>query len=119
MRPTPLHPPRRSRACASGASSYKRSLEYLFYGLDPRLPGEILRVAEEGFRSSEQYARMGLDGAVALSNSLSIADLARVQARAPSRSPCTLPSPLQHASRGLRFRLPSSRSLCAGSPPAP
>jgi hypothetical protein len=29
---------------------YKRSLEYLFYGDDPRLPGETLRVAEEGFR---------------------------------------------------------------------
>ena len=35
---------------------YKRSLEYLFYGDDPRLPGETLRVAEEGFR----YASGGL-----------------------------------------------------------
>lgn len=29
-------------------AAYKRSLEYLFYGEDPRLPGETLRVAEEG-----------------------------------------------------------------------
>ena len=29
----------------------KRSLEYLFYGQDPLLPGEIMRVAEEVLRS--------------------------------------------------------------------
>ena len=59
-------------------ASYKRSLEYLFYGQDPRLPGEIMRVAEEGFRSSEYYGELGLDAAVALSNSMSIADIPRI-----------------------------------------
>jgi len=58
---------------------YKRSLEYLFYGDDPRLPGETLRVAEEGFRSAQEYERMGMDAAVCLSNSLSLSDLPRVQ----------------------------------------
>lgn len=31
--------------------SYKRSLEYLFYGLDPHLPNEMQRAMEEGFRT--------------------------------------------------------------------
>ena len=58
--------------------SYKRSLEYLFYGQDPRLPGEIMRVAEEGFRPSEYYGKLGMDAAVSLSNSMSIADISRI-----------------------------------------
>ena len=32
-------------------NAYKRNLEYLFYGVDPALPGEIHRAMEEGFRS--------------------------------------------------------------------
>jgi len=32
-------------------NSYKRSLEYLFYGVDPTQPAEIHRAMEEGFRS--------------------------------------------------------------------
>jgi alpha-mannosidase len=32
-------------------NSYKRSLEYLFYGVDPNLPSEIHRAMEEGFRT--------------------------------------------------------------------
>ena len=63
---------------ARSDASYKRSLEYLFYGQDPRLPGEIMRVAEEGFRSSEYYGQLGLDAAVSLSNSMSIADIPRI-----------------------------------------
>uniref|UniRef100_A0A7S4J9U1 U2A'/phosphoprotein 32 family A C-terminal domain-containing protein n=1 Tax=Guillardia theta TaxID=55529 RepID=A0A7S4J9U1_GUITH len=59
--------------------SYKRSLEYLFYGQDPRLPGEILRVAEEGFRAADFYGEIGMEAAVSLSNSLSIADIPRIQ----------------------------------------
>lgn len=31
-------------------SSYKKSLEYLFYGIDPNAPNEIHHVIEEGFR---------------------------------------------------------------------
>lgn len=32
-------------------SNYKKSLEYLFYGIDPKCPNEIYHVIEEGFRS--------------------------------------------------------------------
>lgn len=31
-------------------SNYKKSLEYLFYGVDPLFPNEIYNVIEEGFR---------------------------------------------------------------------
>jgi len=31
-------------------ASYKKSLEYLFYGVDPNAPSEIAHVLEEGFR---------------------------------------------------------------------
>jgi hypothetical protein len=37
-------------------------------------------VAEEGFRGCEEYEALGFDGAVALSNSVSLADLPRLQA---------------------------------------
>jgi hypothetical protein len=30
---------------------HKKSLEYLFYGVDPNYPNEIYNVIEEGFRS--------------------------------------------------------------------
>ena len=32
-------------------NQYKRSLEYLFYGVNPAAPKEIYRAMEEGFRS--------------------------------------------------------------------
>mmetsp|Transcript_34109 Transcript_34109/g.96662 ORF Transcript_34109/g.96662 Transcript_34109/m.96662 type:complete len:1474 (-) Transcript_34109:585-5006(-) len=60
-------------------SSYKRSLEYLFYGDNPSLPGELQRVADDGFRHPSEYAAMGLDGAIALSNSVSVVDLPRLE----------------------------------------
>eukprot|EP00898_Chlorokybus_atmophyticus_P004184 jgi/Chlat1/4767/Chrsp308S04732 len=50
--------------------TYKRNLEYLFYGDDGA--GELMRVAEEGF--------YGLTPAVVLHNSVSCADQQRVQA---------------------------------------
>lgn len=31
-------------------NNYKKSLEYLFYGIDPKAPFEIFHVIEEGFR---------------------------------------------------------------------
>lgn len=37
-------------------NSYKRNLEYLFYGVDPAMPTEIHRAMEEGFRSQSEYA---------------------------------------------------------------
>ena len=60
--------------------TYKRSLEYLFAGDVPELPGELQRCLEDGFRSPAEYDELGLDGAVVLSNSLSLADLPRLHA---------------------------------------
>ena len=62
--------------------SYKRSLEYLFYGDSPALPEELNRAVEDGFRRPSEYAAMGLEGAICVSNSVSIADLPRLQALA-------------------------------------
>lgn len=50
------------------------------------LPGELLTAAEDGFRHASEYAAMGLDGAVTLSNSISIADSARLGAAMESSS---------------------------------
>ena len=58
-------------------SSYKKSLEYLFYGEIPGTP-DLQTIMEDGFPSAEAYARLGMDGAVPLSNSVSTSDLPRV-----------------------------------------
>ena len=34
-------------------SNYKKAVEYLFYGIDPKAPQEIFRILEEGYRSSQ------------------------------------------------------------------
>ena len=66
-------------------NAYKRSLEYLFYGENPKLPGELKLAVEDGFRNPADYAALGLDGAVCLTNSVSLADLPRVQAAGQGR----------------------------------
>jgi len=43
------------------------------------LPGELLRAAEDGFRHPSEYAALGLDGAVTLSNSISVIDVPRLK----------------------------------------
>jgi Leucine-rich repeat (LRR) protein len=58
-------------------SSYKKSLEYLFYGEIPGTP-DLQSIMEEGFPSAEAYQQLGMDGAVPLSNSVSTSDLPRV-----------------------------------------
>ncbi|XP_062619612.1 leucine-rich repeat-containing protein 9-like isoform X3 [Saccostrea cucullata] len=58
-------------------TAYKKQLEYLFWIWDPNLPGgvhESTRVMEEGFMDAMSYKALGKDGAVPLSNSLSLAD---------------------------------------------
>lgn len=63
-------------------TGYRKLLEYLFWMQDPQLsngahqPGHLL---EEGFLEAEAYSEMGRDGAVALSNSLSLADRHRIE----------------------------------------
>ncbi|XP_052769048.1 leucine-rich repeat-containing protein 9-like isoform X3 [Mya arenaria] len=60
---------------------YKKLLEYLFWMWDPSLPGgtnEPERILEEGFMDAENYTDLSRDGAVPLSNSLSLADRHRI-----------------------------------------
>lgn len=59
-------------------NSYKRSLEYLFYGVDPTQPAEIHRAMEEGFRSQAEYDSAGLPSCVSLVNSVASAEIARI-----------------------------------------
>jgi hypothetical protein len=58
--------------------SYKRNLEYLFYGQNPAAPKEMHKAMEEGFRSNEDYESAGLPGCVALVNSVASAEIPRL-----------------------------------------
>ena len=58
---------------------YKRSLEYLFFGEHPQLPGELMRVMEEGFRPAAEYEGSHGDAAVPLSNSVALCDTLRLR----------------------------------------
>ena len=60
-------------------TGYKRSLEYLFFGEPASMPGEVARAMEDGFRSPEQYLANEGHGAVPLSNSVALCDLARLR----------------------------------------
>ena len=59
-------------------SNYKKSLEYLFYGVDPTAPQEIYHIIEEGFRQAPENKSNGAGGYSALVNSILGADLARL-----------------------------------------
>lgn len=59
-------------------NQYKRSLEYLFYGINPSAPKEIFRAMEEGFRSIEEYKEASLPHCVALVNGVASAEIARI-----------------------------------------
>lgn len=61
-------------------TSYKRNLEYLFYGTDVNNPNELYRVMEEGFRTPNEYKELGLPSCVPLVNSVQTAELARLNA---------------------------------------
>jgi hypothetical protein len=70
--------------------TYKRSLEYLFFGECPMMAGELQRVPEDGFRHPHEYAALTGEGAVALSNSVSLSDLPRMQMRLDQQKVGTL-----------------------------
>ena len=36
-------------------NNYKKAVEYLFYGVDPKAPQEIFRIVEEGYRGSQVF----------------------------------------------------------------
>ncbi|XP_029982636.1 leucine-rich repeat-containing protein 9-like isoform X2 [Sphaeramia orbicularis] len=60
----------------------QRRLEYLFYVPDPEKNSEkeeILDVLEGGFKTAKQYEALGREGAIPLSNSLSVIDQPRVE----------------------------------------
>ena len=59
-------------------NSYKRNLEYLFYGVDPAQSSEIHRAMEEGFRSQSEYNDTPLPNCIPLVNSVASAELARI-----------------------------------------
>ncbi|XP_071079047.1 leucine-rich repeat-containing protein 9-like [Haliotis cracherodii] len=65
----------------SKTPTHKKLLEYLFWMWDPDIAGgatEMARVLEEGFPDADMYQKLGRDGAVPLSNSLSLADRRRI-----------------------------------------
>eukprot|EP00741_Cyanophora_paradoxa_P011210 tig00020554_g10830.t1 len=70
--------------------SYKRNLEYLFYGQHPQLPDQLQQIAEDGFPSAKEFLAMGSQEAVPLSNSVSTCDLPRIKAALSKQS--ALPS---------------------------
>eukprot|EP01062_Namystynia_karyoxenos_P058429 TRINITY_DN4997_c0_g3_i1.p1 TRINITY_DN4997_c0_g3~~TRINITY_DN4997_c0_g3_i1.p1 ORF type:complete len:1660 (+),score=672.78 TRINITY_DN4997_c0_g3_i1:84-4982(+) len=59
---------------------YKKALEYLFYGEDPELSGELTTAIEEGFRAPAEYESASKDAGVPLSNSVFICEQARLLA---------------------------------------
>lgn len=59
-------------------SSYKRNLEYLFYGQNPEAPKEMYKTMEEGFRSNQEYMEAGLPACVSLVNSVASAEIPRL-----------------------------------------
>jgi hypothetical protein len=61
-------------------SNYKKSLEYLFYGIDPYNSQEIYHVIEEGFRPYNENMSLGICGYTPLVNSILGADSARINA---------------------------------------
>uniref|UniRef100_W5LPU9 Leucine rich repeat containing 9 n=1 Tax=Astyanax mexicanus TaxID=7994 RepID=W5LPU9_ASTMX len=57
------------------SQNYKRFLDYLFYAPDPERSSEgseVLCILENGFKSAESYKDLDMDGAVPLTNSVSV-----------------------------------------------
>ncbi|TYZ63056.1 hypothetical protein PybrP1_006872 [[Pythium] brassicae (nom. inval.)] len=77
-------------------ATLESSMEYLFYmqppHFDPQRRSDELEqfvVAESGFRDPCEYARMGLDGAIKLANSVALLDFPRLAAALTSvQVPC-------------------------------
>ncbi|XP_069571028.1 leucine-rich repeat-containing protein 9 isoform X2 [Brachyistius frenatus] len=62
----------------SVSQNYRSQLEYLFYITDPEKE-ETLCILEEGFKTAEQLKALGREGAIPLSNSLSVTDQCRIE----------------------------------------
>ncbi|XP_077999840.1 leucine-rich repeat-containing protein 9-like isoform X2 [Glandiceps talaboti] len=85
----------------SRCQSVKKLLEYLFFVWDPELPGgknELMRVLEEGPMDADTYKQLGRDGAVPLSNSLSLCEKPRIESmmREAKNKSLSDPCPFRH-----------------------
>ena len=58
--------------------AYKKALEYLFYGEDPELHGELTSAIEAGFRPPHEYEAANKDGGVPLTNSVFLSEQNRL-----------------------------------------
>lgn len=58
--------------------NYKKSFEYLFYGIDPKCPEEFWNIVEHGYRDPEDCSTEGLCPYIPLVNSVAAADLPRI-----------------------------------------
>ncbi|XP_041810349.1 leucine-rich repeat-containing protein 9 [Chelmon rostratus] len=62
--------------------NYRRRLEHFFYISDPEKSTEkeeILAILEEGFKTADQYKALEREGAIPLSNSLSVTEQPRIE----------------------------------------
>ncbi|XP_075964574.1 leucine-rich repeat-containing protein 9 [Anarhichas minor] len=77
-----LHTLLASEESISSHRNYRRRLEYLFYIADPEKNSEreeIPCILEEGFKTTEQNKALEREGAIPLSNSLSVAEQPRIE----------------------------------------
>lgn len=70
--------------------NYKKNLEYLFYAGD--IKDDLAKVIEEGFRTPEEYAELGLPACIPLVNSVLTAEIARMRSIDANISKIFLPS---------------------------
>ncbi|KAG7238506.1 hypothetical protein INR49_030779 [Caranx melampygus] len=78
-------------ASDDNSQNYRRLLEHLFYAADPEKNSEredIFCILEEGFKTTEQYKALGRDGAIPLSNSLSVTEQPRLEHRLRRAGQC-------------------------------
>ncbi|XP_044023700.1 leucine-rich repeat-containing protein 9 isoform X2 [Siniperca chuatsi] len=77
-----LHNLLASEGSAICSQNYRRRLEHLFYIADPEKNSEkedILSILEEGFKTAQQYQALNREGAIPLSNSLSVTEQPRIE----------------------------------------
>lgn len=60
------------------SASYKKNIEYLFFGMDPNSPQEVDHIMEEGFRTVEESKKLGLCPYTPLVHTLLAGDLPRL-----------------------------------------
>ncbi|KAA8582195.1 hypothetical protein FQN60_008935 [Etheostoma spectabile] len=76
-----LHTLQTSEESTMFSQNYRRRLEHLFYIADPKKNSkeDILCILEEGFKTAEQYKVSEGEGAIPLSNSLSVTEQPRIE----------------------------------------